>query len=123
MTVIRRSRIDLLTPAETAIRSAIADVESVGADVRLTDAVTLMSAAQTRVADYVDKVDGVRTLPRQGDPFKNERTSPEVASHAARIMAAPSWKHLARDYGTDEKAWQAIRSVSASAVTQAKDKA
>lgn len=54
-----------MTPAELAIRDAIDAVESLPADIRLTQAVTLLSAAQTRLADYVDKVDGWNTFPHQ----------------------------------------------------------
>ena len=54
----RRNRIDMLSPAELAIRHAIAVVEDMGADVRLTDAVVLLGDAQVRLADYVDGVHG-----------------------------------------------------------------
>src|SRR5438309_5981536 len=52
----RRSRMDLWTPAETAIRNALIAVEAVGADERLTEAVVLLGHAQERVADYVDGI-------------------------------------------------------------------
>jgi hypothetical protein len=42
------------TPAEKAIADAIQAVEALPADVRLTDAVMLLSWARDRVADYVD---------------------------------------------------------------------
>lgn len=61
----RRSRIDLMTPAELAIRNALMAVEDVGADIRLTQAVTLLSAAQTRLADFIDGVNGWDTFPHQ----------------------------------------------------------
>jgi len=51
----RRSRLDLCTPAEVAIYNAMQEVEKVGADVRLTDAVNLLSQAKDKVADYVDE--------------------------------------------------------------------
>lgn len=57
----RRIRLDLSTPGELAIRAAVGIVESMGADVRLTDAVVLLGAARERVADYVDNVAGLRT--------------------------------------------------------------
>lgn len=50
----RRARIDLMTPAELAIREAIIAVESLPADPRLTNAVTLLDKAQRHVADFVD---------------------------------------------------------------------
>lgn len=50
----RRNCIDKMTPAELAIYDAVAAVECVGADVRLTDAINLLHAAREKVADYVD---------------------------------------------------------------------
>ena len=50
----RRCRVDLMTPAELAIRNAMQSVEAAGADVRLTQAVILLETARERVADYVD---------------------------------------------------------------------
>ena len=46
-----------MTPAELAILVATVEVEAVGADVRLTDAVVLLQAARDSVADYVDGID------------------------------------------------------------------
>lgn len=51
----RRNKLDELTPAEKAIYDAIQEVEKVGADVLLTDAVILLGQAKDKVADYVDK--------------------------------------------------------------------
>lgn len=51
----RRIRIDLLSPAETAIRNAMLAVEDMAADPLLTEAVTLLGQAREKVADYVDK--------------------------------------------------------------------
>jgi hypothetical protein len=50
----RRARIDMLTPAEAAIRAAVDAVERAGAHPLLTEAVILLSEAQERVADYVE---------------------------------------------------------------------
>lgn len=44
------------TEAEKAISNAIALVEALAADTRLTDAVVLLAQARDRVADYVDGV-------------------------------------------------------------------
>jgi hypothetical protein len=52
----RRIRIDLMTPAETAIHVAMREVEKAGADVRLTDAIVLLQQAREKVADYHDEV-------------------------------------------------------------------
>ena len=51
----RRVRVDQWTPAEHAIDAAVLAVEKAGADVRLTDAVTLLYEARQAVADYVDQ--------------------------------------------------------------------
>lgn len=51
----RRNRMDLWKPSELAIFNALQEVEKMGADVRLTDAVILLSKAQDLVADYIDK--------------------------------------------------------------------
>lgn len=59
----RRAQLELNTPAELAIRSAIQAVEEVGADPLLTDAVILLGQAREKVADYVDgKADAVSSL-------------------------------------------------------------
>lgn len=50
----RRIRIDLLTQAELSIRDAERAVESLPADVRLTEAVVLISKAREKVADYLE---------------------------------------------------------------------
>lgn len=51
----RRIRVDLATPAEKAIRDAVAAVEAAGASVALTDAVILLGQALDRVADHVER--------------------------------------------------------------------
>ncbi len=51
----RRSRVDLRTPAESAIGNAILEVEKVGADTRLTEAVILLEQAKNKLADYMDE--------------------------------------------------------------------
>ena len=61
----RRDRIYQMTPAELAMREAIRVVEEAGADVRLTDAVVLLGAAQQSVADFVDGVDCRRSVAQQ----------------------------------------------------------
>lgn len=52
---MRRIRVDLLTPAELAIRAAVLVVEEAGAHPLLTDAVILLQQAREKVADWVDK--------------------------------------------------------------------
>jgi len=52
--VPRRNRVNEMTAAELAIRSAIQIVECSGCHPFLTDAVVLLGQAQEKVADYVD---------------------------------------------------------------------
>lgn len=54
---MRRAYIDKMTPAELAILEAMQLVEKMGADDRLSDAVTLLHKAKEAVADFVDKVE------------------------------------------------------------------
>lgn len=54
----RRVRVDLNEPAELSIRNAVEAVESMGADVRLTEAVMLLDKARNCVADFIDGVPG-----------------------------------------------------------------
>jgi hypothetical protein len=51
----RRNRLDLNTPAEKAIYDAIQEVEKIGADVKLTEAVIKLNEARSLVADFVDE--------------------------------------------------------------------
>lgn len=51
----RRARLDLMCPAELAIRKALELVEAMGAHPTLTDAVVKLGEAQASVADYVDQ--------------------------------------------------------------------
>lgn len=55
MTTPRRIRLDLMTPAETAIRAAHAAIEAMPADVRLTQAGEKMNQALDLVASYIDE--------------------------------------------------------------------
>jgi hypothetical protein len=50
----RRQRLELNTPAEKSIYDAIQEVEKVGADVKLTEAITLLTKAKDLVSDFVD---------------------------------------------------------------------
>lgn len=51
----RRIRSDLATPPEVAIRTALAAVEAMPPDVRLTEASVLISKALEWVSDYVNE--------------------------------------------------------------------
>lgn len=50
----RRNRIDLLTPAELAIREAMLKVEDLEPHTLLTEAVTLLGQAKDKVSDFVE---------------------------------------------------------------------
>lgn len=50
----RKNRLDLYTPAEVAIYNAVQEVEKLGADVKLTEAVILLSQAKDKVGDYIN---------------------------------------------------------------------
>lgn len=70
----RRCYIELMTPAECAIREAILAVERLPADARLTNAVVLLDQAKNWVADYVDGLhaspDPNPLVPVQPPPLK-----------------------------------------------------
>lgn len=51
----RRSCIDLLTPVEKAIFDAIQEVEKIGADETLTEALNLLIKAKDLVSDYQER--------------------------------------------------------------------
>lgn len=50
----RKNILTRMTPAEVAIYNASLEVEKLGADVRLTDAVNLLQQAREKVADFID---------------------------------------------------------------------
>lgn len=52
----RRNQLDKCVPAELAIYNAMQEVEKVGADVKLTDAITKLREALNLVADFIDGV-------------------------------------------------------------------
>lgn len=53
----RRNCVDQLTPAELAIRDAMIAVEAAGGHILLTEAITLLSQAKDKVADYLEETD------------------------------------------------------------------
>lgn len=50
----RRNRLDKNTPAELSINNAVQEVENIGADVKLTEAINLLHKAKDLVGDFVD---------------------------------------------------------------------
>lgn len=89
MDIPRRNRIDLMTPAELAIREAMLKVEEAGCDVLLTDAVNLLHEAQERVADFVDKV------PRKEKNYEQEAIDflKRAAVENCRIVSSNDLHH------------------------------
>ena len=55
MDIPRRNKLWLNTPAELAIRNAIAEIENLPANEKLTDAVVKLDEVRNIVADYVDE--------------------------------------------------------------------
>lgn len=51
----RRIQLNLNVRAEIAIHNAMQEVEKLGADVKLTEAVLLLQKAKDQVSDYVDE--------------------------------------------------------------------
>lgn len=51
----RRSRLDLCEPSEKAIYDAMQEVEKIGADERLTNAIIKLQEAKELVSDYIDE--------------------------------------------------------------------
>lgn len=58
----RRIQLERMSSGERAIFAAVHEVERMGADQRLTDAVILLQAARDSVADFVDGVDARRSV-------------------------------------------------------------
>lgn len=52
----RRSSLPHRSPAENSISVAVNEVEHMGCDVLLTEAVVLLGQARDKVADYIDKM-------------------------------------------------------------------
>jgi hypothetical protein len=52
----RRNKLWLMVPAETVIYLAMQEVEKLGADVKLTNAVCLLAKAKDLVSDFIDNV-------------------------------------------------------------------
>jgi hypothetical protein len=60
----RRAKMYEWSDAEKAIFDAVQVVETMPADVRLTEAVTLLAQAQNKVADYIDSDQGKEWMTR-----------------------------------------------------------
>lgn len=53
-TILRRNRLDLMTPSELAIFNAIQEVEKIGASIELTEVVNLLQKSRDLVADFIE---------------------------------------------------------------------
>lgn len=94
----RRARIDLLTPAETAIRDAVGAVEAAGCDVRLTRVVVKLGEARDMMADFVDGIPAIedrcvgRALENGADQGRCARPRDHDGEHMSkhRVSLLPS---------------------------------
>ena len=91
----RRIRVDLMTPAELAIRQAVLVVEEAGCDSRLTDAVVLLGQAKECVADYVDNMPRLVKVCPSCASFEEERDM----AHEAANDALDKYKLAVNDAG------------------------
>lgn len=55
MNTTRRVHLNFQVPAETAIFKAMEEIENLGADEKLTDAIMKLSEVRTLISDYIDK--------------------------------------------------------------------
>lgn len=81
----RRIQMQQWVPAERMISDAMHQVESMGADLRLTDAVDLLGKAKDRVADFVDGVKAAPSVPQE--------TEVRNLLERARILLHEQGKH------------------------------
>ena len=58
----RRCQLDLNEASEIAIQNAVDEIEKLGADVTLTDAIQLLSKAKELVSNYIDEKLKTKTL-------------------------------------------------------------
>lgn len=54
---MRRNRLDLMKPAERSIYDALQEVEKIGADPKLTEAVVKLQQAKDLVSDFIDAIE------------------------------------------------------------------
>lgn len=81
----RRNQIDLYSRAELAIRNAMLAVESMPADVLLTEAVVMLEKAKEKVADYIDSTSRGHATCRCGEPIAFAPSSDEMPAHWVHI--------------------------------------
>lgn len=83
----RRDRVELDTPAESAIRAAMERVKSAGSDPMLLEAIELLKKAKARVSDYVDSrtaftklVDDVKLINKYLDPLMTYKSNARLTA-------------------------------------------
>ena len=84
----RRNNLSLCTPAELAIFKAMQEVEKVGADVKLTDAIVLLGKAKDCVSDFID---GVTAIDSDKENDIHYWKCPECNSIFATSKHTPEW--------------------------------
>jgi len=106
MDIPRRAILERMTDAEKAIRDVIQVVEAVGCDVRLTDAVILLSCAKDSVSDYVDGIERRRTV-EITDGLEVSSTGEEINRLKAALKAVTDDMDRAGSdsYGMPECPW------------------
>jgi hypothetical protein len=121
MDIPRRIRVDLFTPAEKAIWDAQQEVEKLPADIRLTEAGTLLGQARNKVSDFVDGVEEKKAMSKMVRGcfgFTTNRGS--QVSAIIRWFTGSKWSHAfliadvvpnatyvmeANEGGTDFRTW------------------
>lgn len=93
----RRCCLNKLSQAERAIHDAMAAVEAVGADVRLTDAVILLSAAKDSVADYVDNSPEIRRCVQTVQPTSALPSAAPAQEETIKIVQCPRCQYESED--------------------------
>jgi hypothetical protein len=80
----RRIRLDLMKPAELLIYNAVQEVEKLGADVLLTEAVNLLQQARDKVSDHIDKTEGIKStmpIPQEKTCTGKNCTNPAIGDY------------------------------------------
>ena len=106
--VIRRGRVDLLSPVEKAIDTAAQLVAITGVDIRLTRAMILLRQAQSFVADYIEGIPD-RAEARQCLSCGSYDTSRRSwANEESVIVTTHVCRSCGNQFGTDGEANEAL---------------
>jgi hypothetical protein len=105
----RRSCIAEYSSGELAISQAVGVVETMGADIRLTNAIVLLGKAKDEVANFVD---GVESSVTQCDVVKKDEIPPKLLRESVRLVLeqekqipspAPGYIFISIDYNQINK--------------------